>query len=71
MSRDANRRIWVPGYNTRTGYANNLFCFVANHPRAWISGTNVGYTCHVFYGPGPLFAYPYDDVLAYWSSKDY
>jgi len=68
---DADTRIWVPGYNTRAGYYNNLFCFVANHPRAWITGIKVGYTCHAFYGPGTEFKMTYDEAVAYWKSRGY
>jgi len=67
----AQKRIWVCGYNTRAGYSNNLFCFVANHPRAWITGTNVGYTCHVYYGPGTGYKLTYDEAVAYWKSRGY
>jgi aryl-phospho-beta-D-glucosidase BglC (GH1 family) len=70
-SRDANTRIWVAGYNTRAGYYNGLFCFVANHPRAWITGTNVGYTCHAYYGPGAAYKMTYDEAVAYWKSRGY
>ncbi len=70
-SRDANTRIWVCGYHARAGYYNGLFCFVANHPRAWITGANVGYTCHVYYGPGSLYKMTYDEAVAYWKSKGY
>jgi Cellulase (glycosyl hydrolase family 5) len=68
---DANTRVWVAGYNTRPGYKNGLFCFVANHPSAWISGTNVGYTCHVYYGPGAAYKLTYDEAVAYWKSQGY
>jgi Cellulase (glycosyl hydrolase family 5) len=68
---DADTRIWVPGYNTRAGYYNNLFCFVANHPQPWITGTKVGYTCHAFYGPGTGFKMTYDEAVAYWKSRGY
>jgi hypothetical protein len=68
---DADTRIWVPGYNTRAGYHNNLFCFVANHPRAWITGTKVGYTCHVYYGPGTGYKMTYEEAVAYWQSRGY
>jgi len=70
-SRDATTRIWVHGYNKRPGYYNNLFCFVANHPRAWITGTRVGYTCGVYYGPGAGYKMTYDEAVAYWKSQGY
>jgi len=70
-TRDANTRIWVAGWLTRPGYKNALFCFVANHPRAWISGTNVGYTAHVYYGPGAQFKLSYNEAVAYWESQGY
>jgi len=69
--RDANTRIWVSGYHTRDGYASGLFCFVANHPRPWIVGRRVGYTCHAYYGPGAGFPNLYDDVVAYWERRGY
>jgi endoglucanase len=68
---DARTRIWVCGYNRRRGYYNNLFCFVANHPSAWITGDNVGYTCHVYYGPGPGYNRTYDEAVAYWQERGY
>jgi len=68
---DANTRIWVPGYHARPGYYNALFCFVANHPTPWITGTNVGYTCHAYYGPGSLYKMTYDEAVAYWESQGY
>src|SRR5215211_2472285 len=68
---DANTRIWVPGYQARPGYFNTLFCFVANHPQPWITGTNVGYTCHAYYGPGSLYKMTYDEAVAYWESQGY
>jgi Cellulase (glycosyl hydrolase family 5) len=70
-SRDATTRIWVAGYNSRPGYYNNLFCFVANHPKPWIKGARVGYTCHVYYGPGAQFKLTYDEAVAYWQSQGY
>jgi aryl-phospho-beta-D-glucosidase BglC (GH1 family) len=70
-SRDATTRIWVCGYHARPGYKNALFCFVANHPRAWITGTNVGYTAHAYYGPGSLYTMSYDEAVAYWQSRGY
>ncbi len=70
-SRDANTRIWVSGNHKRDGYAPGLYCFVANHPRPWISGRLVGYTSHAYYGPGPGYPNLYDDVVAYWESRGY
>ncbi|MDQ3864633.1 MAG: glycoside hydrolase family 5 protein [Actinomycetota bacterium] len=70
-SRDATTRIWVCGWNKRDGYYNNLFCFVANHPTAWITGTNVGYTCHAYYGPGTGYKRTYDEAVAYWQGQGY
>jgi hypothetical protein len=69
---DATRRIWVVGYNKRKGFNNGLFCFVANHPRAWISGAdNVGYVSHAYYGPGPSYRMTYDEAVAYWKNRGY
>jgi hypothetical protein len=70
-TRDANTRVWVPGYQARPGYKNGLFCFVANHPRAWITGTNVGYTSHAYYGPGSLYELTYEKAVAYWQGRGY
>ena len=70
-SRDANRRIWVPGYHKRDGYAGGLYCFVANHPRAWITGKGVGYTSHAYYGPGAGYPFAYEEAVAYWQSRGY
>jgi Cellulase (glycosyl hydrolase family 5) len=68
---DANTRIWVPGYHARAGYKNGLYCFVANHPQPWITGANVGYTTHVYYGPGVFYELTYDQAVAYWRSRGY
>jgi hypothetical protein len=70
-TRDATTSIWVSGYHRRDGYAPGLYCFVANHPRAWISGRRVGYTSHAYYGPGAAYPSPYDDVVAYWERRGY
>jgi aryl-phospho-beta-D-glucosidase BglC (GH1 family) len=70
-SRDATTRIWVAGCLTRPGYKNGLFCFVANHPIPWVTGTNVGYTSHAYYGPGSLYTMTYDEAVAYWKSRGY
>jgi hypothetical protein len=70
-NRDTNTRIWVSGYHKRDGYAPGLYCFVANHPRAWITGTKVGYTSHAYYGPGAGYPNLYDDVVAYWQRRGY
>jgi aryl-phospho-beta-D-glucosidase BglC (GH1 family) len=70
-TRDDNTRIWVAGWLARPGYKNGLFCFVANHPRAWITGTNIGYTAHAYYGPGSLYDLTYDGAVAYWQSRGY
>jgi hypothetical protein len=70
-SRDATTRVWVAGYNKRTGYKNGLFCFVANHPKPWLTGSRVGYTCHVYYGPGTGYKMTYDEAVAYWQSQGY
>jgi hypothetical protein len=70
-SSDATTRIWVCGYNTRPGYKNGLFCFVANHPRAWITGSRVGYTCHVYYAPGAAYKLTYEEAVAYWQSQGF
>jgi hypothetical protein len=69
--RDANTRIWVSGNHKRDGYAPGLYCFVANHPRPWITGTRVGYTSHAYYGPGAGYPNLYDDVVAYWERRGY
>jgi aryl-phospho-beta-D-glucosidase BglC (GH1 family) len=68
---DANTRVWVPGYHSRPGYYNALYCFVANHPRAWITGANVGYSCHAYYGPGSSYKMSYDEAVAYWKDRGY
>ena len=68
---DATTRIWVCGYNTRRDSYNGLFCFVANHPRAWIEGSRVGYTSHAYYGPGAMFKMTYEEAVAYWQSQGY
>jgi hypothetical protein len=68
---DATTRIWVCGYNTRPDSYNGLFCFVANHPRAWIEGSRVGYTSHAYYGPGAMFKMTYEEAVAYWQSQGY
>jgi aryl-phospho-beta-D-glucosidase BglC (GH1 family) len=70
-SSDATTRIWVCGYQVRPGYYNGLYCFVANHPTPWISGTNVGYTTHVYYGPGNGYKMSYDETVAYWQGQGY
>jgi aryl-phospho-beta-D-glucosidase BglC (GH1 family) len=71
-ARDADTRIWVCGYNKHPVVPHgNLFCFVANHPKPWITGRRVGYTCHVYYGPGPRYENTYDEVVAYWQSQGY
>jgi aryl-phospho-beta-D-glucosidase BglC (GH1 family) len=70
-STDATTRIWVAGYNTRPGYKNGLFCFVANHPRAWITAPRVGYTCHAYYGPGAAYKLSYAEAVAFWQSEGY
>jgi aryl-phospho-beta-D-glucosidase BglC (GH1 family) len=70
-SRDATTRIWVCGFNTHPQLYNNLFCFVANHPKPWITGSRVGYTCHVYYGPGARFKMTYEEAVAYWKSRGY
>jgi Cellulase (glycosyl hydrolase family 5) len=68
-SRDTFRPTWVCGYNKRRGYINGVFCFVANHQRAWITGAdNVGYMTHVYYGPGPGYKMTYNEAVAYWKS---
>jgi aryl-phospho-beta-D-glucosidase BglC (GH1 family) len=70
-TRDATTRVWVPGYHARPGYKNGLFCFVANHPTPWITGANIGYTAHVYYGPASLYEMTYDGTVAYWQSRGY
>jgi aryl-phospho-beta-D-glucosidase BglC (GH1 family) len=70
-SRDATTRIWVCGFNTHPQLYNNLFCFVANHPKPWITGSRVGYTCHVYYGPGTGYKLTYEESVAYWKSQGY
>jgi hypothetical protein len=69
--RDATTRIWVSGYHKREGYAPGLFCFVANHPRPWITGRWVGYTSHAYYGPGAGYPNLYDEVVAFWERRGY
>jgi hypothetical protein len=70
-SRDATTRIWVCGYQARPGYYNGLYCFVANHPTPWMTGANVGYTSHAYYGPGSLYKLSYDEAVAYWQGQGY
>jgi hypothetical protein len=70
-SRDTTTRVWVCGYNRRTGYYNNLFCFVANHPKPWITGRRVGYTSHAYYGPGTGYKMTYEECVAHWQSRGY